>query len=497
MPVNTDYRSPFIPQEGISAQVLAGIQAANENFAKQRGLNLQAQELPSLVTQREAEARRLDAQTSLDQMQIKLRTQLMGALLGGGQPAAAPSPQDQLANVAQGKPATPPKGGILGDTYNFLASDTNLTDNDKNLLKSAYNQGILKVFGGKPEDAADELTNAYNGILTRRGENERAIKVEENQPDSKSPTGYSKVATRPDGTEAYRLSTQPPVPKNLEESTSYLGSAQLAYQHDPTPGNKAALELFKKQHDSMYADHLHEVSQNAETAARARGADVEAMYRTGKNPLTGEVLGLNNAPPGALVNAKTGQVVPQDMVGLYKPDQQERQTADTARQVLAIESGLRDQIAKHPELIGPLAGRSQEGLQKAGLSSHDASKMIDDINFLQSANTKMHTGRFSSEILQKMGNMVKPGMNKDEFLGALDSVHDVASRYADEDKLTTVYDYQQRQMFENQGNGGAKPTQPSAASGGVPSGATHIVPGPDGKNHYTNAAGTVDLGVAP
>lgn len=30
----------------------------------------------------------------------------------------------------------------------------------------------------------------------------------------------------------------------------------------------------------------------------------------------------------------------------------------------------------------------------------------------------------------------------------------------------------------------------------APSGATHIVPGPDGKNHYTNATGTVDLGVA-
>lgn len=35
------------------------------------------------------------------------------------------------------------------------------------------------------------------------------------------------------------------------------------------------------------------------------------------------------------------------------------------------------------------------------------------------------------------------------------------------------------------------------AKGAAPAGATHIVPGPDGKNHYTNATGTVDLGVAP
>jgi hypothetical protein len=43
--------------------------------------------------------------------------------------------------------------------------------------------------------------------------------------------------------------------------------------------------------------------------------------------------------------------------------------------------------------------------------------------------------------------------------------------------------------------------QANAAKGGkqqgMPSGATHIVPGPDGKKHYTNAQGTVDLGVAP
>ena len=32
--------------------------------------------------------------------------------------------------------------------------------------------------------------------------------------------------------------------------------------------------------------------------------------------------------------------------------------------------------------------------------------------------------------------------------------------------------------------------------GQPPAGATHKVPGPDGKNHWTNAQGTVDLGIA-
>ena len=38
----------------------------------------------------------------------------------------------------------------------------------------------------------------------------------------------------------------------------------------------------------------------------------------------------------------------------------------------------------------------------------------------------------------------------------------------------------------------------AGATGSItPPGATHVVPGPDGHNHYTNAAGTVDLGIAP
>jgi hypothetical protein len=38
---------------------------------------------------------------------------------------------------------------------------------------------------------------------------------------------------------------------------------------------------------------------------------------------------------------------------------------------------------------------------------------------------------------------------------------------------------------------------PASTPSGPPTGATHIVPGPDGKRHYTNASGTQDYGVAP
>jgi len=244
------------------------------------------------------------------------------------------------------------------------------------------------------------------------------------------------LATHPDGSEAYRIPAAAPVPKTLDEATSYLGSASLNYRREPTQGNKAALDLEQTQHDKMYRDHLAEAGATARASAQAQGKDYEAMIRTGVNPITKEKLGLNNAPTGALVNPATGQVIPQDMVSLYKPTDDERRTANTARQVLAISQDLKGEVTKNTNLIGPLAGRSQEALQKIGISSEKAAKLIDDVTFLQSAATKMHTGKFSSEILHKMGTIIKPGMGKDEF-GSLESIDDVATRYSNEDKLTS------------------------------------------------------------
>jgi len=151
-----------------------------------------------------------------------------------------------------------------------------------------------------------------------------------------------------------------------------------------------------------------------------------------------------------------GNVVPQDLVSTYKPTAQQRQTADTARQVLAISSDLQRQIAENPALIGPLAGRSKQGLAKLGMGDAQAQKLLDDVSLLQSAVTKMHTGRFSNEILKKSGSLITPGMNVDQFNGAVSSIQGVANRYANEDRLTTVQDYRQQSQTQQR--------QPSASS---------------------------------
>jgi hypothetical protein len=201
-------------------------------------------------------------------------------------------------------------------------------------------------------------------------------------------------------------------------------------------------------------------AQDARARAVAEGSDIEAMYRFGRNPITGEQLTLENAPNSMLVDSK-GNVIPQDLVSTYKPSQNEKQTADTARQVLAISANLQAAVAKNPNLIGPLLGRSKQGLAKAGLGDAESQQLLDNVSFLQSAATKMHTGRFSNEILKKMGDLIKPGMNVDQFNGALASINDVAGRYAQEDRLVTVGELKNMQKnvqrLTNSANAGTTP----------------------------------------
>ena len=217
-------------------------------------------------------------------------------------------------------------------------------------------------------------------------------------------------------------------------------------------------------------------AEDARAHAVATGADVEAMYRFGRNPVTGKVLNLDNAAPAMLVDS-SGNVIPQDLISTYKPTAAQRQTGDTARQVLSIAADLRQAIAANPALAGPLSGRSKSGLAKLGLGDAQAQKFLDDVSFLQTAATKMHSGRFSNAILDKMSSLIQPGMNDGQFSGALDSITGVAGRYADEDRLTTVASYRSQQQQPQQGQP-ANASQPNARTPNtqtprvVPKGAT-------------------------
>ncbi len=255
--------------------------------------------------------------------------------------------------------------------------------------------------------------------------------------------------------------------------TQDKAEAVLAAPKRFTPDQRSAAQRFIALQQSQ---GIGKAVAEARAHAHATGADVEAMFRFGTNPVTGERLTIANAPDAALVTP-TGTVVPQNLVSVYKPTAQQRQTADTARQVIAISNDLQQQIAKNPALIGPLAGRDKQGLAKLGLGSGEAQKLIDDVSLLQSATTKMHTGRFSNEILKKSGSLITPGMNQDQFNGAISAIQDVAGRYAQEDQLRTVADWKQQQGQQqtqqpSQGTQQQKPAaNPSMRSVQIPAGA--------------------------
>ena len=230
---------------------------------------------------------------------------------------------------------------------------------------------------------------------------------------------------------------QEALPKTLEEATSQSVAAAQAYNAHPTPENKQKMANAEAQRVAAQVDKTNQAAAQAEADAKAEGKDQETMYRVGINPITHEHLNLDNAPDAALVNSQ-GQVVPGNMISLYKPTMQEKQTADTARQVLAISADLRQEVDKNPGIIGPLMGRDIKAMAKLGYGQQDTQKLLNDIGFLQSAATKMHTGRFSKEILEKMSSMVDAHMNPSQFKGGLDSINDVAGRYAQEDTLRTV-----------------------------------------------------------
>ncbi|HEY1804953.1 MAG TPA: hypothetical protein VGG45_10785 [Terracidiphilus sp.] len=225
-------------------------------------------------------------------------------------------------------------------------------------------------------------------------------------------------------------------------------AAPKRFTQDQVQAAKNFITLSNEQGSRKAAD-------DARARAIADGSDIQAMYRFGRNPISGEQLSLSNAPDSMLVNS-SGQVIPQDLISTYKPTSQERMTADTARQVLSISADLQKQLQQNPNLAGPLAGRSKQGLAKLGYGDAQAQKFLDDVSFIQTAATKMHTSRFSSQILDKMSTLIKPGMNPDQFAGALSSINDIASRYADEDRLTTVGDYKQKS---------ATPMSPNPSSG--------------------------------
>jgi hypothetical protein len=144
-----------------------------------------------------------------------------------------------------------------------------------------------------------------------------------------------------------------------------------------------------------------------------------------------------------------GNPIPNKKISAYKPGQMQQQTAATANTLIEKLDGIESQLkANGGKYVGPIGGSIGELKAHLGLGDKEAQKLYNDIMTAQSGFTKMHTSRFSKEILDKATIMLNPKMNMEQFLGAIQSMRETAQIYAKDDKLMSKADYLQLQAAQ-------------------------------------------------
>jgi hypothetical protein len=147
--------------------------------------------------------------------------------------------------------------------------------------------------------------------------------------------------------------------------------------------------------------------------------------------------------------------------------------------ILQMAPTMLQEIDKLNEKIGPGAGRwNNFWVKKGGINDPDYAALDQDLGLYASALAVAHFGARGG------GQHFIEGLKKD--LSQAQSPEDLKARILHADKWLEGY------QKEGRGEGGNQPAQ-GGAQGGIPNGATHTVPGSDGKMHYTD--GKKDLGV--
>ena len=201
-------------------------------------------------------------------------------------------------------------------------------------------------------------------------------------------------------------------------------------------------------------------------------------------PIIAHMLGgMPGAGPGlqeALSSAPTGQ--PQNSqgapIGLHMPEAPTGATKSRgqfAESILPSITDAQTQIKSLASDLGPMAGRYNElATSKIGAYGPQFSGLQTTLHNVATAWMRLHAN--SDAARQDFVNQLKAAQSPDNLIAVLDSINKQAKDYVQQGK----------------GRGGQGPAS-SGGNPGVPKGATHTVPGSDGKMHYTD--GKNDLGV--
>lgn len=193
MPVNANVNIPFLPQEGLTQQMLSAIQLANEHFAQQKQIALQQQAQPSEIALRQAQTQEAGAnveeskartglygvQQQREQNQLDIMKRMQG-MLGqpGGQPGQQPAPSSPGQQGAWLPSNTPPQ--LSGFVQAMLPRD--LTDTEKTQIEAGAQSGLATATqSGDVGKYLDSIREGVNGVITNRNTVAR-------MPENQSPT---------------------------------------------------------------------------------------------------------------------------------------------------------------------------------------------------------------------------------------------------------------------------------------------------------------------
>lgn len=327
---------------------------------------------------------------------------------------------------------------------------------------------------------AGALSQAYQTYL---GQQEKAVQASKDRylaPRSGGVFDVTKGGYAPGAEPAEK----PEAPHTVETGNGVLQWNPQTSRYDiPVGPGKAAPKPDSPEQQFIDEYQAKHKGSSVGDAVKAYGAATQKPEREPKQMIVG--------PDGTVIELHPGMKVPAGSKTAAKygePSADEQRRADLAGNLNENFNQLEDIVNRRPELFGPLAGRWTDLKGKFGSDDPDIGALQTLEHQIGMAQISAH-GMRSAHGIEGASQSIMNGLHSGPK--AIHAAIDTARK--------SVQTFQNDVAVAKGQQPAGKPTSKGApqSKGAPPQGATHVVPGPDGQNHYTNAAGTVDLGIAP
>lgn len=224
--------------------------------------------------------------------------------------------------------------------------------------------------------------------------------------------------------------------EDLKQSQSELADANKAYAEAKAKNLPLQMQMAERR--------IQIAQQNAQTAIRnlqLRGAEYN-MHAFGTDAN-------GNALPGVLYDA-TGQPIGSNQAANVRPTSQERRVGDLAQSAVNQVRVMRQIVKDHPEVFGPVAGRTMTAEQWLGSQSPDAQNFLSASRYLADHSAGVFGSR-SVEITKSLEQLTQPNTNPAALNAALDRAESTAQHFVDVGTVRTHPPKLQAQTFTDGG----------------------------------------------